>query len=447
MLHDFGWATASGGEPARARVMSFSYTALQRVERLAPEVPLVQLIDKAQLWPMLERVVGRDWIVGPGIDDAARAPRSWPARSPRSGHDVHVWTVNSDAELALCQELGVKAVITDRPAYLLELLGALGRFSPMAKKSRAGQEVPHQPRPEAAGRSARASPALRVRQALQGLPRRARAGPPAVFVARPFEGLPGECDLVAHARAGPGRDRAADASGLGPHGRPLLAAADGGAGDGPRQRRDLARAAGHARLRRPLARPGRRAAAGARRRRRGRGRRADRPARRRARGCRTSLEGDRLDVTVHDGFDFWLADVDDKDELAGALEQANDAASPTARLTQVEAAYWTSVGTKEHLRWVMPEPEDALLDALARLHVAGKDVIVDGRPPGRHVPRPRPAGPGLGPRRSAPAPRRWRTRPRSSRPTSTPRSPTTRRLTTEERAARSGLANRQVTIR
>ena len=48
-----------------------------------------------------------------------------------------------------------------------------------------------------------------------------------------------------------------------------------------------------------------------------------------------------------------------RDALAAALEQANAAATPTARLTQVEAAYWTDVGTKEHLRWVMPEPEDA----------------------------------------------------------------------------------------
>jgi hypothetical protein len=87
---------------------------------------------------------------------------------------------------------------------------------------------------------------------------------------------------------------------------------------------------------------------------------------------------EQLKVSVHDGFDFWVSDVDEKDDLAAALEQANAAANPTARLTQVEAAYWTDVGTKEHLRWVMPEPEDQLLDALARLHVAGKDVIVDG---------------------------------------------------------------------
>ena len=36
------------------------------------------------------------------------------------------------------------------------------------------------------------------------------------------------------------------------------------------------------------------------------------------------------------------------------------------------------MGTKEHLRWVMPDPEDALLDALARLHAAGRDTLVDG---------------------------------------------------------------------
>ena len=90
------------------------------------------------------------------------------------------------------------------------------------------------------------------------------------------------------------------------------------------------------------------------------------------------VTGDSLDVTVHDGFEFWIADVEDKDSLAGALDQANAAAIPTSRLSSVEAAYWTSIGTKEHLRWVMPHPEDALLTALARLHAAGKDVLVEG---------------------------------------------------------------------
>ena len=85
-----------------------------------------------------------------------------------------------------------------------------------------------------------------------------------------------------------------------------------------------------------------------------------------------------IDVTVHDGFEFWISDVEDRTGLEDALQQANDAATPTARLSSVEAAYWTNVGSKEHLRWVMPEPEDELLTALARLHVTRADVIVPG---------------------------------------------------------------------
>src|SRR5215208_477987 len=67
------------------------------------------------------------------------------------------------------------------------------------------------------------------------------------------------------------------------------------------------------------------------------------------------VEGD-FDVTVHDGFGFWADDLDDSDGgLAAALEQANVAASPTTRMDGVEAAYWTSMGEREFLRWVRPE--------------------------------------------------------------------------------------------
>ncbi len=155
-----------------------------------------------------------------------------------------------------------------------------------------------------------------------------------------------------------------------------------------------------------------------------------------------------LDVTVHDGFDYWIADVDaeEREGLAGALEQANDNASPTARLTSVEAAYWTNVGTKEHLRWVMPEPEDALLDALARLHVSGADVIA---PEARLVGMFRahgllapvwdlPVGTGAE-ALEEPAAAFKQALDEALADTSD--------LTSEQRAARSGLANRQVTIR
>ncbi|GAA4369349.1 glycerophosphodiester phosphodiesterase family protein [Nocardioides caricicola] len=116
-LRHLGWDRP--GSPAR--VMSFSWTALQRVERAAPHVPLVQLVEKAHHWPMLRRVIGEDWLVGPGIRELDDHRKLGP-RITKAGHDMHVWTVNTAADLDLCLELGVKAVITDRPAYLLDLL-------------------------------------------------------------------------------------------------------------------------------------------------------------------------------------------------------------------------------------------------------------------------------------------------------------------------------------
>ncbi len=117
LLRDFGWHRA--GSPVR--VMSFSYTALQRMAGLTPELPLVMLIDRKRAWAMLEKVIGRDWIIGPGIDLLQQHPRL-AKRMAASGHDLHVWTVNTEHQLQTCLDLGVKAVISDRPAHLLELL-------------------------------------------------------------------------------------------------------------------------------------------------------------------------------------------------------------------------------------------------------------------------------------------------------------------------------------
>ena len=152
---------------------------------------------------------------------------------------------------------------------------------------------------------------------------------------------------------------------------------------------------------------------------------------------------------MHDGFDFWIADVEDPDGTRPPRwSRPTPPPARRARLTSVEAAYWTDVGTSEHLRWVMPHDEEPLLDALARLHVAGKDV-------GRRGSRLRRACSG----RTA-CSCRCGTCPSGtgaevleepvaqlSSTTWTRRSRTTAPLTAEERAARGGLANRQLTIR
>jgi len=160
------------------------------------------------------------------------------------------------------------------------------------------------------------------------------------------------------------------------------------------------------------------------------------------------VTGDTLQVTVHEGFEFWVADVEESERaaLVASLDHANAAAMPTARLTTVEAAYWTNVGTKEHLRWVMPEPEDRLLDALARLHSRGKDVLVDGsrfvgmfRAHGLLAPVwDLPVGTGPEPLEE-PADRFAADLAEALADDSA--------LTAAERSARSGLANRQVTLR
>ena len=154
----------------------------------------------------------------------------------------------------------------------------------------------------------------------------------------------------------------------------------------------------------------------------------------------------QLRIEIHEGFDYWVSDVEDSPELAAALEEAQGATAPTARLASVSAAYWTHLGDKEFLRWVMPEPEDDLLDAFARLHVAGDDRVVDGA---RLIGMFRAHGvlapvwelaPGTGVEGVEDGAAELRTRLDAALAADTD-------LTTEERSARAGLANRQVTIR
>ena len=86
-----------------------------------------------------------------------------------------------------------------------------------------------------------------------------------------------------------------------------------------------------------------------------------------------------LEVTVHEDFTFWLdEDAAGSPEVVASLEQANAAIVPTVRLSGVDAAYWCRIGDKAHLRWVMPHEEDVLLDALARLAAGGTLDLGEG---------------------------------------------------------------------
>ncbi|MFC0532978.1 DUF5926 family protein [Phytohabitans kaempferiae] len=86
-----------------------------------------------------------------------------------------------------------------------------------------------------------------------------------------------------------------------------------------------------------------------------------------------------LDVTMHDTFEFWLdADAADDPNVKASLERANASIYPTVRLAAAKAAYWCRVPEKGHVRWVLPDDEDAALNALARLAGVGELLLGDG---------------------------------------------------------------------
>jgi len=117
-LGDFGWT----GADSPARVMSFSLNAMNRVRRLAPDLQVVMLVDKAHHWPVLRPMVADDWIIGPGVEELRDHP-GLGRHLVKAGREIHVWTVNTAEDLEICLDLGVSAVISDRPKYMLELLG------------------------------------------------------------------------------------------------------------------------------------------------------------------------------------------------------------------------------------------------------------------------------------------------------------------------------------
>lgn len=173
-------------------------------------------------------------------------------------------------------------------------------------------------------------------------------------------------------------------------------------------------------------------------------------------GRRVPSDGPRLqdlldlkgtfEPVVHSGFEFWVPDSENATpDVTASLERANAAAIPTVKLSGVDAAYWCETPDKNHLRWVMPHAEEQLLDALARLHAAGRSSLGEGtrlvgsfRAHGLTVPVwDLPTGVTAEDIEKPAA--EFAERLAAALATDTP-------LTADERRARGGLTNRQVTL-
>jgi hypothetical protein len=108
-------------------------------------------------------------------------------------------------------------------------------------------------------------------------------------------------------------------------------------------------------------------------------------------------------VTLHEGFEFWLAaDAADDPNVKASLERANESIYPTQRLAAAPAAYWCQVPDKAHVRWVLPDDEDPALDALARLAAGDASRLGEGTRFAGMFRAHGPAGARLGPARRRP---------------------------------------------
>lgn len=153
-----------------------------------------------------------------------------------------------------------------------------------------------------------------------------------------------------------------------------------------------------------------------------------------------------LRLTVHEGFDYWVADEEQSEDVAASLAQANEAIVPTTRVDGHPSAFHVRIGERSYVRIVLDDDEAMATDALARLHAAREDAFGAGtrllgafRACGLLVPVVEV------PAASAPADHgdalaAWVARYDAAAASDAP-------LTAAERSARAGLLSRQVTLR
>ncbi|MER6026336.1 glycerophosphodiester phosphodiesterase [Streptomyces sp. NPDC001851] len=122
LLKRFGLDAPASAAESPVRIMSFSARSLHRVRAAAPTLPTVYLVQF--LTPRLRdgRLPAGVRIAGPSIRIVRNNP-TYVERLKHAGHQVHVWTVNEPQDVDLCVELGVDAIITNRPGAVLRQLG------------------------------------------------------------------------------------------------------------------------------------------------------------------------------------------------------------------------------------------------------------------------------------------------------------------------------------
>jgi len=108
-----------GIEKIDVSVMSFSWLAIEKMKRLDRTIPTTFLMHKKTPW--FQARLSSAITIGPGINEL----RQEPIRAERiksTGRSLNVWTVDDDADIKLCEKLGVDILITNKPSHAREVL-------------------------------------------------------------------------------------------------------------------------------------------------------------------------------------------------------------------------------------------------------------------------------------------------------------------------------------
>mgnify|MGYP000000004757 FL=1 len=84
-------------------------------------------------------------------------------------------------------------------------------------------------------------------------------------------------------------------------------------------------------------------------------------------------------IDVRDSFGFWLdAEAAKNPEAVRAVEEGKEELAATRPVPGVAHAYWCRMNGKEFVRWVRGEDEDEFFNAFARVHAARQSDLEEG---------------------------------------------------------------------
>ena len=95
-------------------IMSFSWSAIEKVKRLDSSIPTTFLMHHNTPFPLAR--LSSASAIGPGIDLLRDKPEL-ASKIKKMGRSLSVWTVDRADDIELCKELGVDNLITNTPAH------------------------------------------------------------------------------------------------------------------------------------------------------------------------------------------------------------------------------------------------------------------------------------------------------------------------------------------